>query len=130
VAFAIIHLATGRYRGFTRAHDVVIGTFLATIWMASALIATVQRPRQGFFVMLAGVGATLVHGVMFSVATTGRTSGPHGAGIPFLVGGLLQAYLVVHAAPAFFAPEEVRPAAEAAPAGRRFWSPLRARHSH
>ena len=132
VLFAVVHRATGaRYPGFTHTHDVVIDTALATIWSAAALAALLRRPWQGFFVMLAGVAATIIHGFMFSVATSGR-AGPHGAGLPFLAGAILQAYWVVRAAPAFFAPESrpELPEREQEPARRHAWLPAGLRHSH
>jgi hypothetical protein len=108
--FPIIHRAVGgRYFGFSHVHDVAVDLGLAVTWIASAVAGFVQRPPNAFFVMLSGTAVTLIHFVMFSVATGDH--GPYGVSLPWLALFPLQAYFVVRSAPAFFE-RAAEPAAE------------------
>lgn len=123
--FPILHQALhGSYTGFTHVHDVTIDTALAVVWGASAIAGLVQRPDRAFFVMLTGATVTFVHFFMFSVVT--GIHGPYGVSLPFLALFPLQMWLVVRAAPAFFAPPEEKAAAAPQPHSR--WAGLRLRH--
>jgi hypothetical protein len=132
--FPIVHRLTGsEYLGFTHLHNVVIDTGLAVVWITAAVVAFVRRPSNGPAFLLAGASVSLMHEIMFSVATC--DSGPIGAGIPFLVVGGVQLYLIAHTFPAFAERAERHEAAEPqeveAPTGwrlGRLW--LRPKHSH
>lgn len=98
--FPILHRATGgRYAGFTFVHDVIVDTGLAAIWLAAVLAGVMHRPPRAWFVLIAGMGLSVIHGIMYSIATS--VDGPRGAGIPFLVAAVVEGYFVANAAPAF-----------------------------
>jgi hypothetical protein len=98
--FPIAHrLTDSAYHGFTHAHDVTIDTGLTFIWLAAAMVGFTRRPANGQAILLAGAAVSLVHGVMFSIATS--DVGPRGAGVPFWVVGALQFYFIAHSFPAF-----------------------------
>jgi hypothetical protein len=128
--FPIAHRLTGSaYNGFTHVHDVVIDTCLTIVWLSAALVGFLGRPSNGLAVLLWGACVSVMHGVMFSIATSDK--GPVGAGVPFLVAGTVQLYLIAHAFPAFAEGAAPREAREAEP---RRWLvgrlALRLRHSH
>jgi hypothetical protein len=107
--FPIVHRLTGSwYNGFAHAHDVTIDTGLFLVWVSAALVGFLLKPRNGLAILLAGAAVSLMHGVMFSIATSDK--GPVGAGVPFLLVGGVQLYLIAHAFPAFT--EEGRAARE------------------
>jgi hypothetical protein len=98
--FPIAHRLTGSaYNGFSHAHDVTIDTGLTVIWISAALVGLVRRPSNGPAILLGGAAVSLVHGVMFSIATS--DVGPRGAGVPFLLAGALQLFFIAHSFPAF-----------------------------
>lgn len=123
-AFAIVHrLAGGRYAGFSHIHDVVIDLGLAVIWSAAALACLIHRSWPAFVIAFVGSAVSVIHGVLFSIATTDH--GPFGVGIPFLVAAAVQFYCAVHDAPAFLAAEEPSTAEP-----RRRFAFLRPRQAH
>jgi hypothetical protein len=95
--FAVVHRAGGwDYRGFTRAHDVVLDPGLAVVWAAAASAALVRWSFPAFFVAMLGAAASLAHGIMFSV------SSPHtGAGLPFLAAAVVTAVALKRSLPAW-----------------------------
>jgi hypothetical protein len=113
--FPIVHRLTGSaYRGFTHLHNVTVDLGLIVIWLSAALVGFLLKPRNGLAILLAGAAVSLIHGVMFSIATC--DVGPIGAGVPFLLAGGVQLYFIAHAFPAFT--EEARAAREEARAAR------------
>jgi hypothetical protein len=109
--FPIVHRATGSaYHGFSHVHDVTIDFGLTVIWLSAALVGFLLKPRNGLAILLAGAAVSLIHGVMFSIATS--DIGPRGAGVPFMLAGGLQLYFIAHAFPAFS--EEARAARDEA----------------
>jgi hypothetical protein len=132
--FPIAHRLTGSaYNGFSHVHDVVVDAGLTVVWVTAALVSFLGKPSNGPAFLLAGASVSVVHGVMFSIATSDR--GPVGAGIPFLAAAAVQFYLTAHAFPAFAQRSERREAAESREAEApprwhlgRVW--LRPRHSH
>jgi hypothetical protein len=128
--FPIAHRLTGSaYRGFSHVHDVVIDVCLTVVWLSAAVVGFLGRPSNGPAVLLAGACVSVMHGVMFSIATS--DFGPRGAGVPFLIVGTVQFFLVAHAFPAFAEGAAPREAREAEP---RRWLVgrlgLRLRHTH
>jgi hypothetical protein len=105
-------------------HDLVVDTGLAVTWIAAACVGLIRRPPGAFAILLAASVLSLIHGVMFSIATS--DVGPRGAGVPFLVVGTVQLYLVAHAMPSFAQRERARVRERAT------WRVgfLRPRHSH
>jgi hypothetical protein len=109
--FPIVHRLTGsEYNGFTHVHNVTIDFGLTVIWLSAAVIGFLLKPRNGLAILLAGASVSLIHGVLFSIASSDK--GPVGAGVPFLVVGGLQLFLIAHAFPAFT--EEARAARDEA----------------
>lgn len=123
--FAVLHRALGgEYKGFTHLHNVVVNLGLAVIWGGAAVMCALHRTWPAFVWVLVATAASLVHGVMFSLAT--GFSGPIGAGIPFLLAAGIEAWCWVYAGSAFLEPA---PAAPQEPGERRFWH-RRVAHSH
>jgi hypothetical protein len=151
LAFAVVHRAAGlAYPRFTHGHDVAVDIGLMVLWGAATLAGligrtpegsgrgetigrtpegsgrgeTIRRPWQGFFALFAGALASIVHGVMFTIAET--PAGVHGAGVPFLAAAAVELYCIVHAAPAFFAePAAGSGAGHRAPHAFGVWSRMR-----
>jgi hypothetical protein len=99
-AFAIVHRALGgEYLGFTHGHNVVIDLGLAVVWGGAAVACALHRSWPAFMWMLVGSAVSLIHGVMFCVAS--GPHGPYGLGIPFLVASGVQLFLWAHAGAAF-----------------------------
>jgi hypothetical protein len=120
-AFAVIHrLSGGEYRGFTHEHNVVIDLGLAAIWLSSVVAVTIRRSFPLFFVAMVGAAVSLIHGLMFSVASHGK-----GFGVPFLVASVLLGYLLKHSVPAWDAPTAVPAEAPRV----RSWRLFRPRHA-
>lgn len=103
--FPIAHRIAGAdYRGFAHVHNVFVDTGLAVIWITAAVACLTRRSGLALVAVCIGGIASFVHGLMFSVANS--SVGPYGVGLPFLFAGVAQAYLTVHAIPAFrHAPE-------------------------
>jgi hypothetical protein len=106
--FPIAHRFAGAdYRGFAHVHNVVVDSGLAIVWITAAVAGLTRRSGLALAAMCIGALLSLVHGLMFSVATS--SVGPYGVGLPFLFAAIAQTYLIVQAAPAFrHAPEEPR----------------------
>jgi hypothetical protein len=105
---------------------VIVDTGLAAIWLAATLVGVLHRPPRGWFVLIAGTGLSVIHGIMYSIATS--VNGPHGAGIPFLAAAIVEGYFVANAAPAFRSAQAQREH-EAAMEPRPRWWPRPRHHS-
>jgi hypothetical protein len=98
--FPIAHrLAGAEYFGFTHAHNVAVDLGLAVIWLSAALVALLRRPLNGLAALLAGAATSVIHGLLFTIATS--HSGPSVVGLPFLGAAVVQFYCTAHAVPAF-----------------------------
>jgi hypothetical protein len=112
-AFAVIHrLSGGEYWGFTHLHNVVIDLGLAAIWLSAAAAVTIRHSFPVFFVAIVGGAVSLIHGLMFSVASRGT-----GFGVPFIVAAVLLGFLLTHSVPAW----DTTTAAPAEAHRRRRW---------
>ncbi|MCL2447445.1 MAG: hypothetical protein FWD17_00705 [Polyangiaceae bacterium] len=98
--FAVVHLASGsKYWGVTHVFSLLIDVKLALIWLASAAAMMIRRSFPLFFVSMAGAAASLMFGLFFSILERGR-----GYGVPFLLAGVLLAFLLKRSVPAWDAP--------------------------
>lgn len=124
-AFAVVHRLTGGvYPGYTNGYTVFNDVSLAVVWGAATLACLIHRGWPGFVMLLVGSSASLMFGMLFSLAS-GKLV-PIGVGIPFLVAGGGQLYMAVHAARAFREPVSE----EKAPRRHLLAGLLRPRHSH
>lgn len=105
--FPIAHRLTGaRYHGFTHVYDVVIDVGLTTIWLVAAVVALFRRPVAGLAILLAGAATSIIHGLLFTIASTARS--PSIVGLPFLGAALVQFFCAALAFPEFIQSHERR----------------------
>jgi hypothetical protein len=119
--FAVVHrISGGEYGRFTHVHNVVIDIGLAAIWLGAAAAVMVRRGFPIFFLAMVGAAVSLIHGLMFSVASPGT-----GVGIPFMVACVVIAFLLKRSVPAW----DTTTAAPVEAAHAPRWRFLRPRHA-
>jgi hypothetical protein len=99
-AVTVMHRLLGRdFLNLAHGYNVAAEWVFVSVWAAATVAALMKRSTWALVVWCCGVGASTVHGLMLLVATS--SSGPHGAGIPFLLAAAIEAGLAIRAAPLF-----------------------------